>query len=105
VRQNVQTFAIVPTNLPAVFVGATPGQNMFVTKWSGNGKQMLYSTYMGGGFYDVATGIAVDNQGTGYAFSQDFRVTPGALQSKNSGVSNAFLAKIGPQGDKLLYAT
>jgi uncharacterized protein (TIGR03437 family) len=109
VRQNVQTLAIVPTNPPAVFVGATPGQNIFVTKWSGDGKQMLYSTYLGGGFYDFATGIAVDNQGnayvTGYTFSQDFPVSPGALQSKNSGASNAFLAKVGPQGDKLLYAT
>ena len=109
VRQNVQTLAIVPTNPPAVFVGATPGQNIFVTKWSADGKQMLYSTYLGGGFYDFATGIAVDNQGnayvTGYTFSQDFPVTPGALQTKNSGASNAFLAKVGPQGDRLLYAT
>jgi uncharacterized protein (TIGR03437 family) len=109
VRQNVQTLAIVPTNPPTIFVGATPGQNIFVTKWSADGKQMLYSTYLGGSYYDFATGIAVDNQGnayvTGYTFSQDFPVTPDALQAKNSGSSNAFLAKIGPQGDKLLYAT
>jgi uncharacterized protein (TIGR03437 family) len=109
VRQNVQTLAIVPTDPPTVFVGATPGQNIFVTKWTADGKQMLYSTYLGGSFYDFATGIAVDSQGnayvTGYTFSQDFPVTPGALQSKNAVASNAFLAKIGAQGDKLLYST
>ena len=108
-RQDVQTLAVIPTNPPAVFVGSTPGQNLFVTKWSADGKQMLYSTYVGGSYYDFATGISVDNQGnayvTGYSFSLDFPVTPGALQTKNSGSPNAFLAKIGPQGDKLLYST
>jgi photosystem II stability/assembly factor-like uncharacterized protein len=109
VRQNVQTLAIVPTNPPAVFVGSTPGQNVFVTKWSADGKQMLYSTYLGGSYYDFATGIAVDNQGnafvTGYTVSLDFPVTPGALQSKNSGSSNAFLVKLGPQGDMIGCST
>ena len=59
VRQSVQTIATVPGNPALVFVGAIPGQNIFVTKWSGDGKQTIYSTYLGGSYYDYATGIAV----------------------------------------------
>ncbi len=109
IRQLVQCLAIVPGNPSAVFVGAASGQNIFVSKWSDDGKQMLYSTYLGGGYFDIATAIAVDSQGnayvTGYTYSQDFPITPGALQKKNPGTINAFLAKIGPQGDKLIFST
>ncbi len=59
VRQSVQTIATVPGNPALVFVGAIPGQNIFVTKWSGDGKQTIYSTYLGGSYYDYATGVAV----------------------------------------------
>ena len=48
-----------PETHALVFVGAIPGQNIFVTKWSGDGKQTIYSTYLGGSYYDYATGIAV----------------------------------------------
>ena len=109
VRQLVQCLAIVPGSPSAVFVGAAPGQNIFVSKWSADGKQMLYSTYLGGGYFDFATAIAVDSQGnayvTGYTYSQDFPITQGSLQKKNPGTINAFLAKIGPQGDKLIFST
>jgi photosystem II stability/assembly factor-like uncharacterized protein len=48
IRQLVETIAVAPTTPPTVFVGADPGRNLFVTKWSGDGKQMIYSTYLGG---------------------------------------------------------
>jgi len=106
VRQNVQTIAVVPG---AVFVGATPGQNVFVTKWSADGKQMLYSTYLGSSYYDVATGIAVDGQGnayvTGYTYATDFPVTRGVLQSQTAAAYAGFLAKISPDGGTLVYST
>ncbi len=85
IRQNVQTIATVPGSPGLVFVGATPGQNAFVTKWSGDGTQMIYSTYLGGSYYDFPTGIAVDGQGnayvTGYTYSTDFPVTGSSPKS------------------------
>jgi uncharacterized protein (TIGR03437 family) len=109
VRSNVQTISIV-SSPSIVFVGSAPGAIPFVTKWSADGKQMVYSTYLGGSYYDTPTGIAVDRDGnayvTGYAYSTDFPVTAGAIQSKNSALtSTAFFAKIAPDGSKLLYST
>ena len=106
VRQDVQSIAFVPG---AVFVTATPGQNVFVTKWSADGKQMLYSTYLGSSCCDEATGIAVDRQGnayvTGYTYGNDFPVTRGALQTTTSAEYTGFLAKISPDGGTLVYST
>jgi uncharacterized protein (TIGR03437 family) len=109
VRQNVQTVAVLPSTPSAVFVGAATGQNLFVTKWTADGKTMLYSTYLGGSNNDFAKGIAVDGQGnayvTGYTCSNDFPVTSGALQPKTTAVCTPFVARIGPDGGTLAYST
>jgi len=107
VRQTVQTISIVPGG--GVFVGATPGANVFLTKWSADGRQMLYSTYLGGSYFDYVTGLAVDRTGnayvSGYTYSTDFPVTRGALQSKTAAAYTGFVAKVGPGGDTLAYST
>lgn len=109
VRQNVQALVVLPFTASTVFVGATPGQNLFVTKWTPDGKTMLYSTYVGGSYLDFAKAIAVDGQGnayvTGYTYSNDFPVTSSALQPKTSAVYTPFAAKIGPDGGTLAYST
>ena len=108
-RQNVQTISVVPDSPSTVFVGASPGQNIFVSKFTPDGKQLLYSTYLGGSYYDIPTGISVDGENnayvTGYTYSTDFPTTSGALQTNNRGVYNAFLSKIDPGGGTLLYST
>ena len=104
VRQPVRSLTIIPFGVPgipsAVFVGASRGQSGFVTKWSADGKRMLYSTYLGGCFSDHPTGIAVDAQGnayiTGYTYSNDFPVTKGALQPTLAAPYAIFVAKLGP---------
>jgi photosystem II stability/assembly factor-like uncharacterized protein len=109
IRQLVETVAVAPTVPPTVFLGAGPVRDIFVTKWTGDGKQMLYSTYLGGSYLDYVTGLAVDRAGnayvTGYTSSIDFPVTANAAQTRNPGTYNAFLAKIGPNGDTLPYST
>jgi hypothetical protein len=109
VRQYVQSISVVPSTPSSVFVGASPGQNIFVSKWNKDGTQLLYSTYLGGSFADFSKGIAVDSQGnayvTGYTFSTDFPVTATAVQSKNAGPYTAFLAKIVADGSTLAYST
>ncbi len=111
----VQTLVVSSSTPPAIFIGsglsgvvAGLSQNAFVTKFSPDGK-ILYSTYLGGSYLDSPTAIAVDKAGnawvTGYTYSPDFPVTKGALQPQLPGPYRAFLAKIGPDGDSLLYAT
>ena len=92
-----------------VFVGAMTNSNVFVTKWSADGSQVLYSTYLGGSGDDRASGIAVDGTGsayvTGFTSSPDFPTTSGAFQSKLSDAPNVFAAKLSPDGSQLIYST
>jgi len=89
----------------------------FITKLSGNG-EILYSTYLGGPSY-IAYGteinaIAVDAFGsafvTGGTDSPRFPTTPGAVigtfESNFMRPSRfAFIARLHPAGDRLLYST
>src|SRR5262249_50017964 len=84
-------------------------KDVFVTKFAPNGQTVLYSTYLGGNLDDQGYGIAVDSQGnayvTGTTNSTNFPTTPGALQTSNAGGTDAFIAKLGPNGSALLYST
>lgn len=97
----------------------------FVTKISSDGRQILYSTYLGGSQDDSGMGIAVDGSGdafvTGTTLSQDFPVTSAAYQSSNHGsggqpilpsyggqaflAGDVFVAKLNPTGTRVLAAT
>ncbi len=97
-----------------VFVSEAAQADAFVTKWSPDGSQILYSTYLGGSGADYASGIAVDNAGSayvaGYTSSSDFPVTMGAFQRTVSGQSSsgpqvAFISKLSRDGSQLVYST
>lgn len=83
--------------------------NAFVTKLSGDGSGLVYSTYLGGNNIDYASSIAVDSSGsayvTGEAESDDFPVTAGAFQTSLKGQSNAFITKLTADGSGLVYST
>lgn len=83
VLHPIQMLAVLPTVLLSLFAGSDLAQDVFVTKLSPDGKQILYSTYLGGSGFDFPTAIAVDSSGnayvTGYTYSADFPVTAGAL--------------------------
>lgn len=79
----------------------------FVSKLDPNGN-LLYSTCIGGSKRDEGTGIYVDTLGSvylaGYTQSSDFPlVSP--LQSELKGSQDAFVAKLSPSGNALLYST
>jgi hypothetical protein len=101
------------------------GRNAFVTKFSPDGKSIVYSTYLGGsGIFaggggrkphrigEHASPIAVSSDGracvTGSTFSTDFPVQ-NAFQTSNNGATNAaanaFLSVLSPDGSSLLYST
>ncbi len=112
------------TNVPGLQVNGSPfaGTNdAFVaridTTLSGPAS-VVYATYLGGGGYDVAFGIALStsNSGgvcaqncdayvTGLTTSSDFPVTAGAAQTVFGGSVSAFVARIGASGGTPVYST
>jgi uncharacterized protein (TIGR03437 family) len=88
----------------------------FVAKFNPSGV-LVYLTYLGGSGDDVASAIAVDAAGnayvTGYTNSRNFPVSANAAQPGYAGAGgndlgkfgDAFVAKLSPNGDQILYAT
>jgi hypothetical protein len=80
----------------------------FVAKFSRSGS-LIYSTYLGGSGDEEVSGIKADARGdvvvAGFTSSADFPVTPGAYQTLLAGASDYFVAKLNPNGTRLLYAT
>lgn len=91
--------------------GGCPGfADAFVAELAPNGGALLHSTFLGGSADDHGEGIAVDSDGniyvTGFTYSTDFPVTPGAYQtSLTSGKSAAFVTKIAPDFSSLTFST
>jgi photosystem II stability/assembly factor-like uncharacterized protein len=77
----------------------------FVTRLNPTGSSLIFSTYLGGddassfSLSDQGHGIAVDSASSAYVVgttdSPDFPTTPDALQTFMSGLSDAFITKIG----------
>jgi len=84
------------------------GGNAFVTKFSPSGTTLIYSTYLGGSTGDGGNAIAVDAAGSayvaGHAFSSDFP-TQLAYQTSLKGKEDAFVTKLSPAGNTLVYST
>jgi hypothetical protein len=105
------TFPVVNAFQPAYGGG---NNDAFVTKMNAGGSALVYSTFLGGGRFlnttdDWGEGIAVDSAGsayvTGYTYSLDFPVTPGAFQTTNNDSLDAFVTKLTPEGSALVYST
>jgi hypothetical protein len=92
------------------------GLDAFVTKFTPDGRSLVYSTFLGGAGREQGQGIAVDVNGNAYVtgitesfdnpFTQayeGFPVTPGAFQVKGS--FDAFVSKLNPNGSGLVYST
>ena len=81
----------------------------FVTMFDPSGSYLVYSTFLGGEYTDVALGIAVDELGTawvtGSTGSLDFPVTADAPDSSLGGAMDAFITRLNEGGTALLYST
>lgn len=96
--------------------GGPAGETAFVSKLDSAGSRLVYSTYLGGTYGDIATGIAVDAQGNAYVTGEtvggDFPTTPGVVQPSaplplcfGAGLcSDAFVTKFSPAGSRI-YST
>ena len=113
-------------------IGSGLASNAYLAKLNPSGNALVYATFLGGSGQgqfnigpvvidgDSATALAVDGAGnayvTGYAYSADFPVTPGAFQTTNKAATtagvdssfpgyNAFVTKINPSGSALVFST
>ncbi|MBM3189460.1 MAG: hypothetical protein FJZ90_12140, partial [Chloroflexi bacterium] len=86
-------------------------KDAFAVKLNASGTALIYATFLGGGDWDDAYGIAVDGSGcayvTGKTWSNDFPAAlgPGYDTSHNGGVTDAFVVKLNAAGTGLAYAT
>jgi HYDIN/CFA65/VesB-like, Ig-like domain/Beta-propeller repeat/Cep192 domain 4 len=85
------------------------GSDAFVAKLNSSGTRLIFSTYLGGTGIDSASGIAIDSAGNSYiagnTYSSDFPATSGAFQTAYGGDGDGFVAKLGPLGSSLIYAS
>jgi hypothetical protein len=89
--------------------------DVFIAKFAPGGGSLVYSTYFGGIGIDQGEGIAADSDGYAYVAgstaSSNFPITAGASQTNLNGsgasvsVFDAFLTKIAPNGNYLVYST
>jgi uncharacterized protein (TIGR03437 family) len=107
------------TDLPTTS-GALLGQGTgaFVAKVNAAGTALVYLTYIGPGYQPVSpntnpanivNGITADAAGnayvTGSTFDDAFPATAGAFQTKREGGTDAFAAKLNPQGSAVVWAS
>ena len=99
------------TNFPiqsayqATFGGS---RDAFVTKLTPAGNALVYSTYLGGSNGDIGFGIAVDTAGSAYITGQTVSTdypTASAYQTMLRANANAFVTKLSPAGNALVYST
>lgn len=96
-----------PTKHPAQSkVGGS--YDVFVSKFDPTGKNLIYSTYLGGSQFDHAVGLQLDDHGSAYiaglTFSSDFPVK-NALQPSFAGQADGFVARLSPSGSELIFST
>jgi len=80
----------------------------FVTKLNSSGNALVFSTFLGGSFYDMAYGLSVTSNGicniTGSTWSNDFPVTPGA-RPYSGGARDAFMTRLNNAGTAFSLST
>nr|NIM15472.1 hypothetical protein [Candidatus Aminicenantes bacterium]NIM82219.1 hypothetical protein [Candidatus Aminicenantes bacterium]NIN45430.1 hypothetical protein [Candidatus Aminicenantes bacterium]NIN88251.1 hypothetical protein [Candidatus Aminicenantes bacterium]NIO84608.1 hypothetical protein [Candidatus Aminicenantes bacterium] len=88
------------------------GQDAFITKLSPSGSTLVYSTYLGGSYWENACSTAVDSSGNVYVAgdteSTNFpTLNPFQqnLQAVGGYGNDAFITKLSPSGDTLVYST
>lgn len=85
------------------------GTNVFISKLSSSGKALKYSALIGGDANDYGNSMALIGTNevifSGYTFSEDYPVTPGAFCQTNMGVSDIFLTRLNITNDSMVYST
>lgn len=101
-----------PTTSGALKTTLIGGSDVYVAKFNPAGSALIYSTLIGGPSSSEsvwANAIAVDSAGnsyvTGVVQSNDYPVTPGAIQTSQGGANDTFMTELNPTGSALVYST
>ncbi|UCG03866.1 MAG: SBBP repeat-containing protein [Candidatus Heimdallarchaeota archaeon] len=100
-------FPVIPSALNTSFNGGS--SDLFITKLNPVGSSLIFSTYLGGSGEDSGFSIVVDTYNntyfTGKTSSQDYPITPNAINDSFSGEYDIFITKLNGTGNKLVYST
>jgi len=81
----------------------------FVARFSSDGRELIYSTFLGGSGWDDTKSIVSDGGGAvvvaGYTTSEDFPTTEGAFDRSFNDSSDAYVARLNGDGSELLFST
>ena len=98
-----------PTTPGAFDPSHNGGGDVFVVRLNTAGSGLTYATFLGGGDWEGANAIAVDEAGntyvTGNTASGDFPTTAGAFDPGYNGGGDSFVVKLNATGSSLLFAT
>jgi hypothetical protein len=82
--------------------------DVFVIKLNPEGSDIIFSTYLGGNYYEFSTDIALDAAGniclTGVTYSEDFP-TANAIQPTFGGFQDVFVTKLTSGGSAFIFST
>jgi hypothetical protein len=97
-RNQVLALAVPPTGSGTAYAGIVSATTAFLTQISPNGQSFSSSTCIGGSDNNLGQNIAVTPGGavylSGATTATNFPATPGALQTANAGLYDAFVAGI-----------
>jgi len=102
---SARAFPVTAGAFQTAFTGT---YDAYVAKLNPRG-QTLWATYLGGTFENWAVGLALDGAGNvwiaGTTSSSDFPLVNPFQNALNLGEDEAFVAKLSPDGSKLLFST
>ncbi|MGE5458438.1 MAG: SBBP repeat-containing protein, partial [Methanococcaceae archaeon] len=83
--------------------------DVFITKLNLTGNSLVYSTFIGGSNNDTPYSIVIDTSGNAYISGEtnsvNFPIVPGSYQTFNNGNNDAFITKLNPTGNSLMYSS
>lgn len=85
------------------------GADVYVTRLSADGRQLIYSTFLGGSNDEQGDQVIIDGTGAayvaGWTYSSNFPSTADAVDPTYNGSADGFVVKLDATGNHLTYAT
>ncbi|MGA1822278.1 MAG: SBBP repeat-containing protein [Thermoplasmatota archaeon] len=104
-----QTFAPDFPNTTGAYDTEYNASDLYITKLNSSGTGLVFSTFLGGWYMDLAKKILVDEDHDVYVcgetYGKDFPSTPGVVQEEYYLGAEIFITKLNSSGDSLLYST
>ncbi len=97
-----------PTTTGAYQKDLSGADDAFISGFSPDGQNLVFSTFLGGTYSDEAFALAYSDGKifvTGVAFSEDFPITDGAFQNENHLSGDVFVTSLSSNGQNLGFST